>query len=125
MTFAQLVDLVVTVVLLVLLVMAGLLISEARSMVRSLEKVSQELEAEMKKLVHEVSGLVDDAEHDVSKFETLLDSATTVTNSFGGASRIAYSAVVAPLVKAKALRAGAAKLIMVFKSQPGEGKGGR
>ncbi len=125
MTFAQIVDLVVTVLLVVLLIMTGLLISQARSAVRSLERISGELQAEMTKLVREVSGLVDDAENDVNKFETLLDAASAVTSSMGGASRLAYNAVATPVVKVQALRAGAAKLITVFKSQPAKGKGGR
>lgn len=125
MTLSQVVDLVVTIVLLVLLAMAGVLLSRAMTLVSSLEQTLRRLQHEMTNLVEEVSELVDDAGEDVSKFETLLDAANAVTSSMGGASRLAYSAVASPMVKAKALRAGISRLVMVFKSQPESRKGGR
>ncbi len=125
MTFLEIVDLVVTIMLLVLMVMAGLLISNARTLVSSLEQTLRRLQHEITHLVDEVSELVEDAGEDVNKFETLLDAANTVTSSMGSASKLAYSAVVSPVVKAKAMRAGVVKLVKVFRSQPATPKGGR
>ncbi len=125
MTLSQVVDLVVTIVLLVLLAMAGVMLSRAMAIVSSLEQTLRRLQHEMTNLVEEVSELVDDAGEDVNKFETLLDAANAVTSSMGTASKLAYSAVASPVVKAKALRAGISRLVLVFKSQPERRKGGR
>ncbi|NNN19836.1 MAG: hypothetical protein HKL84_08285 [Acidimicrobiaceae bacterium] len=125
MAFSQVIDLVVTVLLLVALSFAGILISEMRSLTTSLDDELGKLTVEIRGLISEVSGLVDDAELDVNKFETLLEAANTVTSSMGNASKLAYNAVASPVVKVKALRAGVAKLVMVFKSQSKQSKGGR
>ena len=125
MTLSQGMELVLTVALLVLLIVAGIVVSRMRTLATSLEVTLGRLQSEMSKLVDEVTELVDDAGEDVSKFETLLDATNAVTSSMGSASKLAYTAVAAPIIKAKALRAGANRLVTVFRSESTQHKGRR
>ncbi len=125
MTLSQGVDLALTVALLVLVIAVAVELARLREVAMSLGATLGRLQSEMSRLVDEVAELVDDAGEDVSKFGTLLDAANAVTSSMGSASKLAYTAVASPVVKAKALRAGMTKLVAVFKPESGSRKGGR
>ncbi len=125
MTLSQGMELVLMLALLVLLIVAGVLVSRMRMLATSLEVTLARLQSEMSKLVNEVTELVDEAGEDVSKFETLLDATNAVTSSMGSASKLAYTAVASPIIKAKALRAGANRLVTVFRSERTVHKGRR
>lgn len=120
MTFSQIIDLVITIGLLVSVIFAAILVTKLRRALSEVKNALDLVQGEISKLVREATFLVDDAGVDVSKFETLLDAANTVTSSMGQASKMAYTAVASPVVKARALRAGLDKLVTVFRSQPNQ-----
>lgn len=120
MTFSQIIDLVITIGLLVSVIFAVILVTKLRRALSEVKNALDLVQGEISKLVREATFLVDDAGVDVSKFETLLDAANTVTSSMGQASKMAYTAVASPVVKARALRAGLDKLVTVFRSQPNQ-----
>lgn len=108
--------------LIVALIVALSLVKQVRMQLMELGIGLEKLDNQLGKLVKDVSVLVEDANLDVNKFEILLDSAGKVADSMGSASKLAYSAVAAPIVRVRAFRAGAEKLISVFKlSDPSRG----
>ncbi len=79
MTLSQGMELVLMLALLVLLIVAGVLVSRMRMLATSLEVTLARLQSEMSKLVNEVTELVDEAGEDVSKFEPLPVATNAVT----------------------------------------------
>lgn len=119
------IDLIISIFLFVALILAMVLLIRMKRAVSNLESTVRRLQGELGILLHEVSGLVDNASSDVSKFETFLDSANVVNQSMSSASKLAYVTMASPIVKIKALSAGAGKLLSVFRSQNPPEKGGR
>lgn len=119
------IELILAVCLLGTLVASVVLMGRIRILSAGLRDTADDLKAKVDVLVGVASELVEDVNNDVDKFEHLLDSANRVADSMGSASRLAYSAVATPIVRAKALRAGAAKLAGVFKAQASSKKGVR
>lgn len=115
---------VLVVGLIIALVLALSLVKQVRTQLLEIGSGLERLDGQLAKLVKDVSGLVEDANLDVNKFEILLDSAGKVADSMGSASKLAYSAVAAPIVRVRAFRAGAEKLVSVFKLS-GAPKGGK
>lgn len=125
MTLTQGIDIAIVILLLTVLTAVFSLLLKVRSLIVSFELTLARLQSEMTRLVAEANELVDGAGVDVSKFENLLDAANSVTSSMGSASRLAYTAVASPVVKAKALRAGLVRLALIFRSDPTRPRSGR
>lgn len=125
MTLLVALEVVLGVCLLASLVGALVFMRRLGALTNELVRISDELKAQVAVLLASASELVDDVNSDVDKFEHLLDSASRVTESMGSATKLAYSAVASPIVRAKALRAGAGKLAGVFKVQSPPKKGAR
>ena len=125
MTLTQGIDLVLLALLMVLVVVLGTTVSRLRSLEVSLETTLSRMQSELSHLVDEAVELVDNAGEDVSKFEVLLDAANVATSSMGNVSKIAYTVVASPVVKAKAFRAGMSRFAGVFKPQTATRKGRR
>lgn len=106
------------------LIVALGLVKQVRMQLVELGSGLERLDGQLNRLVNDVSLLVEDANLDVNKFEILLDSAGKVADSMGSASKLAYSAVAAPIVRVRAFRAGAEKLVSVFKLS-GPSRGGK
>lgn len=122
---AEIFDLIISVLLVVALILVTVLLTRMGRTVSELESTVHRLQGELGLLLHEVSGLVDDASMDVSKFETFLDSANVVGHSMSSASKLAYTTMASPMVKMKALSAGLGKLLSVFRPQNASEKGSR
>ncbi len=106
------------------LVLALSLVKQVRTQLVEIGSGLERLDSQLGKLLKDVSVLVEDANLDVNKFEILLDSAGKVADSMGSASKLAFSAVAAPIVRVRALRAGMDKLISVFRLS-GSSTGGK
>ncbi|MCL5077190.1 MAG: hypothetical protein M1288_03625 [Actinobacteria bacterium] len=110
--------------LVIALVLALSLVKQVRTQLVEIGSGLERLDSQLGKLLKDVSVLVEDANLDVNKFEILLDSAGKVADSMGSASKLAFSAVAAPIVRVRALRAGMDKLISVFRLS-GSSTGGK
>ena len=69
----------------------------------------EELRRETLPVIDELQRTVTQANTDLERLDTLLDSATSVTNTVDSASHLAYLAFSNPIIKAIALASGTAK----------------
>lgn len=125
MTFIQIANIVILVGVLLTLFVALNVLAKARRLLNDLNSTNRFIREDLEKLLIEVSGLATDANADVAKFEGLLDSANTLTDSLGSASRLAYNAMASPVVKVKAIRAGVSKIVGLFNEPARSKKGAR
>lgn len=125
MTLLMVIGLIFALCLIGTIVGSIVVVSRISALVTVLQNTVDDLQAQVDGFVNAASELVEDVSSDVDKFEHLLDSANSVTESLGSASRLAYSAVATPIVRAKALRAGMGKLTGVFKVESVPKKGPR
>jgi hypothetical protein len=75
----------------------------------------EELRRETLPVIDELQRTVTQANTDLERLDTLLDSATSVTNTVDSASHLAYLAFSNPIIKAIALATGTAKAAKAFR----------
>lgn len=75
----------------------------------------EELRRETLPVIDELQRTVTQANTDLERLDTLLDSATSVTNTVDSASQLAYLAFSNPIIKAIALATGTAKAAKAFR----------
>ena len=75
----------------------------------------EELRRETLPVIDELQRTVTQANTDLERLDTLLDSATSVTNTVDSASHLAYLAFAHPIIKAIALASGTAKAAKAFR----------
>lgn len=121
----QIVEIIVLLLLLGALWTAVVLASRLAKALSQVAGVLESAALNISRLAEEVSSLVSEAEDDVEKFGSLLDSAQAVTSSMNSASRLAYGAVALPVVKVRAAGAGIRGLLGVLRSDGKSSKGRR
>ena len=75
----------------------------------------EELRRETLPVIDELQRTVTQANTDLERLDTLLDSATSVTNTVDSASQLAYLAFSNPIIKAIAFATGTAKAAKAFR----------
>jgi hypothetical protein len=75
----------------------------------------EELRRETLPVIDELQRTVTQANTDLERLDTLLDSATSVTNTVDSASQLAYLAFSNPVIKAIAFATGTARAAKAFR----------
>jgi len=73
---------------------------------RALHTALDELRQETTPLLTELRAAVDEARHDLDRFDRVLGSAEAISDAVGGATRVASAALSAPVIKTVALASG-------------------
>jgi hypothetical protein len=73
---------------------------------RELRGAVADLDARTAPLLQELRASVDEARHDLSRFDRVLGSAEAISDSVEGMSRVARVALSAPVIKSVALASG-------------------
>jgi hypothetical protein len=95
-----------------------LLVFAIISLTRTLAAVRlsvEELRRETLPVIDELQRTVTQANSDLERLDTLLDSATSVTNTVDSASQLAYLAFSNPVIKAIAFASGTARAARAFR----------
>jgi hypothetical protein len=105
-------DLAAVIVAFAAVVGVVLLVFAIVSLTRTLTAVRlsvEELRRETLPVIDELQRTVTQANSDLERLDTLLDSATSVTNTVDSASQLAYMAFSNPVIKAIAFASGTAR----------------
>lgn len=95
-----------------------LMVFAITSLTRTLAAVRlsvEELRRETLPVIDELQRTVTQANSDLERLDTLLDSATSVTNTVDSASQLAYLAFSNPVIKAIAFASGTGRAVRAFR----------
>lgn len=76
---------------------------------RALQSEVDNLRAETRPLLAELRSSVDEARHDLERFDRVLGSAEAISSNVQGASRVARAAFSTPVIKTVALASGTSR----------------
>jgi hypothetical protein len=111
-------DLAAVVVSIASIIGVVLLIVAIVSLTRTLAMIRlsvEELRRETLPVIDDLQRTVTQANTDLERLDTLLDSATSVTNTVDSASQLAYLAFSNPVIKAVAFAAGTGRALRAFR----------
>lgn len=111
-------DLAAIIVAIAAVVGVVLMVFAIVSLTRTLAAVRmsvEELRRETLPVIDELQRVVTQANTDLERLDTLLDSATSVTNTVDSASQLAYLAFSNPVIKAIALATGTGRALRAFR----------
>jgi hypothetical protein len=111
-------DLAAVIVAVAAVVGVVLLVFAIVSLTRTLTAVRlsvEELRRETLPVIDELQRTVTQANTDLERLDTLLDSATSVTNTVDSASQLAYLAFSNPVIKAIAFASGTGRAVRAFR----------
>ena len=78
---------------------------------RELQRATEALDAEVLPAVDELRQVAGDARADLDRIDRIIEGSEVVADRVDAASKIAYSAVSRPVIKAMAVRAGTAEAV--------------
>jgi hypothetical protein len=93
---------------LVVVAMLGAAVSLRRS-ARQLQALAEELSEHAGVVIGEAEATLTRARRELDRVDDLVGSAEAITETVGSATRLAHSALAAPLIKVMAFRAGTAR----------------
>ena len=115
MTASELAAIIVAVAAVVgVILMVFAIISLTRTLA-TLRLSIEELRRETLPVIDELQRTVTQANSDLERLDTLLDSATSVTNTVDSASQLAYLAFSNPVIKAIAFASGTGRALRAFR----------